>query len=445
MKSKIALIIEREYLTRVKKKTFIIMSIIGPLLMAAIMVIPVVLALTTKEEKTILVVDDSHLFSDALKNTTNLKFEISAVPLESAKEVYKTGHYDCLLYIHERILTTTNGLKLFFKKQPGMSTVKYIEKALEREVEESKLEASGIDKAAILSAKTSISLNTVKLDDSGKEEKGSSELATIVGYIAGIMIYLFIFLYGVQVMRGVIEEKSNRIVEVIISSVKPFELMMGKIIGVALVGLTQFLIWIVLTAGIYSFGTKILADQLSNNSPPGQSIEKVMSDNMQTVPQNGDEGFGPDQMKELEEVLGSINFPLILSAFLFYFLGGYLLYSAMFAAIGSAVDNETDSQQFMMPVTIPLVLSFVMSQVILNNPEGSIAFWFSIFPLTSPVIMMVRLPFGVPAWEMALSMVLLIAGFIFMVWLAGKIYRTGVMMYGKKVTYKELFKWLRYS
>jgi ABC-2 type transport system permease protein len=444
MKSKIALIIEREYLTRVKKKTFIIMSIVGPLLMAAIMVIPVVLALTTKEEKNIMVVDESLIFDQALKNTENLKFEFTPVPLASAKEVFKDGHYDCLLYIHKDILTTTNGVQLYFKKQPGMSTVRYMEKAMEREVEQSKLEASGIDKVAIESAKTSISLNTIKLDESGNEEKGSSELATIVGYIAGIMIYLFIFLYGVQVMRGVIEEKSNRIVEVIISSVKPFELMMGKIIGVALVGLTQFLIWIVLTAGIYSIGSVVIAEQFGKQGPPGQSIEKVMSDRMQTAPQSED-SFSQDDMKELQEVIGSINFPLILSAFLFYFLGGYLLYSAMFAAIGSAVDNETDSQQFMMPVTIPLVLSFVMSQVILNNPEGSIAFWFSIFPLTSPVIMMVRLPFGVPIWEMALSMSLLVLGFIFMVWLAGKIYRTGVMMYGKKVTYKELFKWLRYS
>lgn len=443
MKSKIALIIEREYLTRVKKKTFIIMSIVGPLLMAAIMVIPVVLALTTKEEKSILVVDESLIFNQALKNSENLKFEFTPVPLATAKEVYKSGHYDCLLYIHKDILNTTHGIQLYFKKQPGMSTVRYMEKAMEKEVEESKLEASGINKSAIESAKTSISLNTIKLDESGNEEKGSSELATVVGYIAGIMIYLFIFLYGVQVMRGVIEEKSNRIVEVIISSVKPFELMMGKIIGVALVGLTQFLIWIILTTGIYSIGSIMVAEQFGKQGPPGQSIEKVMSERMQTLPE--EESFSQEDMKDLQHVMGSINFPLILGAFLFYFLGGYLLYSAMFAAVGSAVDNETDSQQFMLPITIPLVLSFVMSQVILNNPEGSIAFWFSIFPLTSPVIMMVRLPFGVPVWEMVLSMVLLILGFIFMVWLAGKIYRTGVMMYGKKVTYKELFKWLRYS
>ena len=419
------------------------MSILGPLLMAAIMVIPVLLAMNSNEEKQILVVDESQLFTQTLKNNESIKFIFMPVKLGAAKALYQAGEFDCLLYIHPQIMTTTAGIQLYFKKQPGINTVRYIEKSLENEMEKAKLEASGIDKAAIASAKTNISLATIKLDEAGKEEKGSSELATIVGYLGGILIYIFIFLYGVQVMRGVIEEKTNRIVEVIISSVKPFDLMMGKIIGVALVGLTQFLIWIVLTTGIYTIGTAVLAEKF-DKPVQSQSIEKVMSDRMQAMPETEKEFTGED-FKELTQTLDSINLPLMLGAFLFYFLGGYLLYSAMFAAIGSAVDNETDSQQFMLPVTIPLILSFVMAQVILNNPEGSIAFWFSIFPLTSPIIMMVRLPFGVPMWEMALSMVLLVLGFVFMVWLAGKIYRTGIMMYGKKVNYKELWKWLRYS
>jgi ABC-2 type transport system permease protein len=443
MASNIAIIIEREYLSRVKKKTFILMSILGPLLMAAIMVIPAIIAMTSKEEKKILVVDESMLFDKSLKDNQSLKFIFVPNTLGSAKALYQAGDFDCLLYIHPRILNTTAGIQLYFKKQPGINTVRYIEKAIENEIERAKLEASGIDKAAIASAKTNVNLATIKLDEAGNEEKGSAELATIVGYLGGILIYIFIFLYGVQVMRGVIEEKTNRIVEVIISSVKPFDLMMGKIIGVALVGLTQFLIWIVLTAGIYSVGTSLIAEKFKKDMP-SQSIEKVMSENTKALPES-DEQISGDEFRELMGKMDSINLPLMLGAFLFYFLGGYLLYSALFAAVGSAVDNETDSQQFMLPITIPLVLSFVMAQVILNNPEGSIAFWFSIFPLTSPVIMMVRLPFGVPIWEIALSMVMLVLGFIFMVWLAGKIYRTGIMMYGKKVSYSELWKWLRYS
>jgi ABC-2 type transport system permease protein len=262
-----------------------------------------------------------------------------------------------------------------------------------------------------------------------------------VGFGTGILIYLFIFLYGVQVMRGVVEEKTSRIVEVIISSVKPFQLMLGKIIGIAMVGLTQFILWTILTFILVFIGQFFFIQELNITDNP------VVQQTMPTMPgqMKATQNFNYSEAKEILNDLQNIPFLKIISAFIFYFLGGYLLYSAMFAAIGAAVDNEADTQQFMAPVTIPLVFAFIAGQFIIQNPEGPLSFWLSIIPFTSPVVMMVRLPFEVPLWELFLSMALLVAGFIFMTWLAGKIYRTGILMYGKKATYKELWKWLRYS
>lgn len=242
------------------------------------------------------------------------------------------------------------------------------------------------------------------------------------------------------------EEKTSRIVEVILSSVKPFELMMGKIIGVALVGLTQFLLWLVLTVSLYTIANVTLLKSFNEN------ISKTMQQKEEAVKASADLDYvtlqktkQPNKIFELYEGLQSINFKQLTLLFIFYFLGGYLLYSALFAAIGAAVDNEADTQQFMLPITIPLVFSFVIAQVIIQDPESSLSFWFSIIPLTSPIIMMVRLPFGVPMWEVALSMSLLIIGFIVTTWIAARIYRTGILMYGKKITYKELWKWLFYK
>jgi ABC-2 type transport system permease protein len=251
-----------------------------------------------------------------------------------------------------------------------------------------------------------------------------------------------IFVYGVQVMKGVMEEKMSRIVEVIISSVKPFELMMGKIMGVALVGLTQFLLWIGLTFLITTASSQFLGtNRFQAQSEQVQAqIAKSDPKSAAKMKQKTDSTIG-----QVTKALSTLNIPLILGTFLFYFFGGYLLYSALFAAVGSAVDNETDTQQFMMPITIPIILSIIMAQFVLREPDGSLAFWMSMIPFTSPIIMMVRMPFGVPAWEIALSMALLVMGFIFTTWLAARIYRIGILMYGKKVSYKELSKWLFYK
>jgi len=266
--------------------------------------------------------------------------------------------------------------------------------------------------------------------------------------VASIMIYMFIFMFGSQLMRGVIEEKTNRIVEVIVSSVKPFQLMLGKIIGVALVGLTQFLLWVVFTTilvGAFqqTFPDKFKAPAAQQQFVTGQQMQPQAIADETTA--NLKVETGNETANQIFEAIASINFPVMIVSFIFFFIGGYLLYGALFAAIGSAVDNEADTQQFMLPVTVPLILAIVMMQYVINNPEGPLSWWLSMIPFTSPVIMMIRIPFGVPYWELALSAVLLIAGFLATTWLAAKIYRTGILMYGKKVNYAELWKWIRYK
>ena len=296
----------------------------------------------------------------------------------------------------------------------------------------------------------SIKVVTKKIEEGGKETSTSTEVSFVIGFASGLLIYMFIFLYGVQVMRGVIEEKISRIVEVIISSVKPFQLMLGKIIGVAMVGLTQFIIWVVMTGVLIGLAQATLFKDIRLNDNPivkTQQLQPGMNVtnfdlNAQTKDQEKLENAKLTQI--YQDIMGR-NFLLLISVFIFYFLGGYLLYSALFAAVGAAVENETETQQFILPITIPLILAFVVAQTVIQDPEGPVSFWFSIVPFTSPVVMMVRLPFGVPAWELALSMLLLIAGFIFTTWLAGRIYRTGILMYGKKVSWRELGKWLFYK
>jgi ABC-2 type transport system permease protein len=267
-------------------------------------------------------------------------------------------------------------------------------------------------------------------------------VSMILGLIAGILIYVFIFSFGSQVMRGVIEEKTSRIVEIIVSSVKPFQLMMGKILGIAMVGLTQFVLWILLSFLIITSFQLLQPEKFSLQDSP-----QVMLDNKGLTPDEVEqmkmsEMIASDQGNKILEGIASINFDVIIMLFLFYFIFGYLMYAALFAAIGSAVDNEADTQQFMLPVTAPLIISILMAQMVINNPDGVVAFWLSIIPLTSPVIMMVRIPFGVHWTELALSMSLMVAGFLATTWFAAKIYRTGILMYGKKSSYKELAKWL---
>jgi ABC-2 type transport system permease protein len=439
---KIGLIVSREYLSRVKKKSFIIMTIAGPILMAALFVATIWLSMAQDGKQKIMVVDDLQLFH-TLPNSENVGFEFIPLHLDSAKQLFQDSDYTAILYLPENILNTSSA-RLYFKKQPGYVAQKYIESRVESRIEDLKLKSSNLDKEAYTNIKTKISLANYTIKELGQEEE-SSQNAGLIGLFFAIMIYMFIFLYGVQVMRGVIEEKTSRIIEVIISSVKPFQLMLGKIIGVALVGLTQFLLWVILTATIvtgvqtYMFNNKFDTEQMVH---PSQQSAEMLQDKMSY------DGQPKIDANEAIAIFNSINFPYMLAMFLFYFLGGYLLYSAMFAAIGAAVDSESDTQQFMLPVTLPLIFAFIVAQFTIQNPEGPISTWFSIIPFTSPIVMMVRVasvPFDILALELIASMILLILGFLGTTWVAGKIYRTGILMYGKKINYKELGKWLFYK
>jgi ABC-2 type transport system permease protein len=437
--SKISLIIKREYFSRVKKRSFIIMSLVGPLLFVAIFFARFVLALVPEETQQVLVIDETNLFRGKIENSSNIQFYYEDKKIEQAKREFYSTNYNVIVYVPFNILSS-NAIQIFYKKQPGISTQEYIKENIGKQLENFKLLASGIDRNKLKATETKISSSSAKLTENGVEERSSVELNTGLGFAGGMLIYVFIFLFGAQVMRGVMEEKINRVVEVIISSVRPFQLMMGKIIGVALVGLTQFLLWIILILVISSIGMKMLSGDKYNTAKIN-AVEQTFKSN---APDAGQEKIAKVDKAELSAMLSTINIPVMVGMFVFYFLGGYLLYGALFAAIGGAVDSETDTQQFMLPISLPLVLGIIISQQVVINPTGPIAFWFSIFPFTSPIVMMARIPFGVPYTDLILSILCLIGGFIFTTWLAAKIYRTGILMYGKKITYKEIAKWLKY-
>lgn len=443
--NKIRLIILREYLTRVRKKSFIVMTFLGPLLMAAVWIVPYYLTTISDDIKVISVLDESSLFYETLEGDETTKF-VKAVPdLEEAKaELIKSGNY-ALLYIPLPQASLPTSAILYSDGQASLDVKTYIKNTMKRTVEDEKLRLHGIDKDILRSIQTNVYVNAIKLDGSGNEEKSSVETNMVLGLFSAILIYFFIFLFGAQVMRGVIEEKTSRVIEIIVSSVKPFQLMMGKIVGIALVGLTQFLLWIILTLIIVGGFQLMYTDAFDQANPVPTYTSQGLFPEAGEIPAEENADFQEESTNFMLEALYSINFPLIIGTFIFFFLGGYLLYAALFAAIGSAVDSEADTQQFMMPITIPLILSIVMAQFIINDPGGQVAFWFSMFPFTSPVIMMLRIPFGVPVWQLALSGTLLIGGFLFTTWIAGRIYHTGILMYGKKVTYKELWKWFFYK
>jgi ABC-2 type transport system permease protein len=448
--SKVNLIVRREYLTRVRKKSFIVMSVLGPILFAAFMLVPAWLAtMEDTEVKKIAVVDSSKVFIGELAETEYIKFDyLENENLEELKHTYESRGYYGVLYIAHIVSYSPSAVIFYSGKQPPMSLKSHMANEIETYIEDLKLLSHDIENLneILQSIETDIDITTIKLSDTGDEKESSTGVAMAVGYAGGFLIYFFIFLFGAQVMRGVIEEKSNRIIEVMISSVKPFQLMMGKIVGIALVGLTQFLLWIILTVVLVTAAQQVFFPETTRNPTEQALAQDILTRDNETV-------ISPDQpaptedmekIGELFDYVKTINFGLILGAFLFFFLGGYLLYGSLFAAVGAAVDNETDTQQFMFPITIPLVIGiFVMINTI-NNPESPVSYWFSIIPFTSPIVMMVRIPFGVPYWDLVISAVLLILTFIGTTWLAGKIYRVGILMYGKKVNYKELYKWIKY-
>ena len=419
--NKTLLIIKREFLVRVKKKSFVIMTLLAPILMASLIIVPVLISETDQQKRLIGLYEINTNFSDEIKDSENIHFTLfdESQTNDFIKDPSKSNYY-ALLKIDEDSFT------IFSNQQIGLNLRKSIENQLENISERNNLKSAGINIELIEQAQTDIKIETKIITSDGETESSSTEASIGIGFITGILIYMFIFMYGTMVMRGVIEEKTNRIVEVIISSVKPFQLMIGKIFGVALVGLTQFILWVFLTILISTVAETLFINQAE------------VTNNLNSVDQSV-------FLNELSKLTGGIDLSLIFVSFIFYFLFGYLMYSALFAAVGSAVDAEADTQQFMLPITIPLIFSFILIQPIMDNPDGALAFWMSLVPLTSPIIMMARLPFGVEAWQLSLSMLLLIIGFIFTTFIAGKIYRTGILMYGKKISYKELWKWLTYK
>ncbi len=444
--SKTATIVKREFITRVRKRSFLVMTILGPILMAAIIIVPVMVAQLSDSEYAVAIVDDSKLFYDRFDDTESVSFTPLGTNIEHAMQLMHDGRFDAVLHIPEIAFQAPSSLRLFSEKSVNFNAKLLIENILKLEFESLKLSHAGIDEEVLRSIETPINIQTIRIKDDGELITDYPEISMGLGFISGLLIYIFIFLFGSQVLRGVLEEKTSRIVEIIVSSVKPFQLMMGKVIGVGLVGLTQFLIWMVLTFSIVGLFQLTMPDMF--RFTPDEEIfitsSQVLSaeemEKQQEYIQQYDTIAG-----QLMEGLSAINFPVMILSFIFFFLGGYLLYAALFAAIGSAVDNEADTQQFMLPVTAPLLLSIIMIQIIISNPSGPVAFWLSIIPLTSPVIMMVRIPFGVPYAELALSAGLLIMGFIATTLLAARIYRTGILMYGKKSSYKELWKWIKHS
>ncbi len=431
MASKIKLIIEREYITKVRRKSFVVMTILGPLLFVGVFAIIAFLSGVNKDHKEIAVYDETSLFVDTFKNSAEMEYiYYPTTGIDAVIDSVEANNYYGLIYIplkSSNLDSIASSVEFLSNEMPSMTVSKSIKSIISNRIRRLKYVELGTSADIVDKAEVDVDMNFVNYNGVVKDSSiGMIQIG--IGAFAGILIYMFIFVYGVQVMRSVIEEKTNRIIEVIISSVKPFELMMGKIIGAALVGLTQFLLWAIFSSVFFAFA--------QNYFGVSQPQNNVILENT-----------NPELDSKMQDVLVTLlhlDFGLILGAFLFFFLGGYLLYSALFAAVGSAVDAEADTQQFMLPITLPLIIAMYSSFMVLENPHGPVAFWLSMIPLTSPIVMMARIPFDVPTWQILLSAALLILGFVITTLLAAKIYKTGILMYGKKPSYKEIWKWIRY-
>lgn len=414
--NKVLLIIQREYITRVRKKSFIIMIFVVPGLILAMGGAIALIAKNSDElgdKQIVKVIDESGVFAGKFHDEKNLKFENTNQSLAEVKAESKKDENLSALEIPTDY-SKSDAVKIYSKKKPSITLTSKIESQMNAIAINNGMIKNHIDTALLRTIKSNISLDAMQITDTG-DNKTDLGANIGVGIACAILIYLSLFIYGAQVMRGVIEEKTSRIIEVIISSVKPFQLMLGKIIGVGLVGLTQFTAWIILSI----IATKVAGHAFAS---------------------------GPGSMMSSLSVLQTIPFGKVLICFIFYFLTGFLLYSALFAAVGSAVDSETETQQFMMPITLPLLFTYVLSvSILFRAPDSALAVWLSIIPFTSPVAMMLRLPFGVPGWQLAISMVLMVLGFLFTTYVAGRIYRVGILMYGKKASFKELAKWFFYK
>ncbi len=429
--NKIWLIVQREFLNRVQKKSFLIATILLPLIFPALMAILVYVAVEQKKNASkdvVYYVDESNKF---MADTSKFIFKEFEGSIAAAKQSFQEDQSYALLHIPDFELSNPRGFTLYTKVNPSPNEIGDLEGMLENQIRELKLVKFNIRQEVLDSIKTDITIRTINVSEAGDEKTSDSKVLFGIGMACGIMMYIFIFVYGAQIMQGVIEEKTSKVVEVIVSSVRPFQLMMGKIMGLASVGLLQFLIWIILITTLSSvvlgfFGLDMPQQQMMNEM--SQEYPDAQLQNQGTM--------------EVLGLIGEVPFGYLIFNFLFYFLGGYLLYGALFAAVGSAVDSPAEAQQFMFPITIPMLIAyFGLFTFILDDPHGSISVWLSIIPFTSPIAMMGRIGFGVPAWQLFLSMLSLIGGFVFTTWVAARIYRVGILMHGTKINYKVMAKW----
>lgn len=431
---KIWLILSREYISRVKKKSFLLVTFLTPLFIGGLYATAIYFAVSDSDEKIVKVVDESGIFVGKMESRNNIVFEFISEPIDSARKNIENGEFAGLLYIKDLDINDPQGINYYSMSTPGIDLIRGVNRSLEAVVKDIKIEKMGFSKSALDSLNTDIKITSINL--SGEDEKeGNAGIAMAVGTFSGMLIYMFMIIYGAQVMRGVMQEKTSKIVEILVSSVRPFQLMMGKILGIAAVGLTQFILWIVLTVSIISFAVPLLGE--SNAEDLAAASTELAQSELSQSPEAKNEITAA-----IDQVINNINIPLLVGSFFFYFLAGYLFYAALFAMIGAVVDSEADTQQFMLPIMLPLIASMMFLGVIIKDPSGSIAFWMSIIPFFSPIIMMIRIPFDVPLWELILSMTLMVAGFIGTTWMAGRVYRIGILMHGSKVNYKVLFKWL---
>ena len=439
--SKLKLIIQREFIAKVRNKSFLVMTFLSPILLVGMGALVFFLMKKNDEKvKEIVYVDNSGLFSkDDFKDSETIRYQdYTALGIAETKKKVEEGDYYGALIIpkQDSLEILANAIEFYSKDSPGMSVMNSLETKIERKLRNEKLNNFGIDLEKINASK--IQSEIKMLNFSGEESsKLINGLKIGVGLIAGYLLMMFVMIYGTSVMRSVIEEKTSRIIEIIVSSVKPFQLMLGKIIGNASAGLLQFLIW-----GILIFIISTVAFSIFGIDMVEMQTAKLPAEQLEAAKQ----AAGMDKMQLIIQEILRLPILKMFILFIFYFLGGYMLYSSLFAAVGAAVDNETDTQQFMLPIMLPLILGvYVGFATVINDPHGSIAVLFSHIPLTSPIVMLMRVPFGVSWYELAISMTLLVITFVFMVWLAAKIYRVGILMYGKKPTYKDLYKWLKYK
>ena len=450
---KLGIIISREYLNKVKKKSFLLITFLAPLFFAAMCLLPSLIMFGAKEDtKTVGVVDRSGIVLPYLEdNDVTHYVDLGDASVDSLKADLKAAGLDILLSVSELDPETLSVKAECFSEKPlGMDTGSMIENRINDAVEACRIEKSGIANLEEIMAgvKSNVKLRSYTIDESGKESISESGIYMVLSMILGMAIYMFIALFSGMVMSSVIEEKSSRVVEVLVSSVKATELMFGKIIGVALVALTQFLLWILLTGTILGVAMGIMGkDKIMDMMHDDATTEMVQQMATPEGVHMGDTlavaAGEPTGMDAIVSTIGNLNIPQIGIAFLFFFVFGYLLYASLFAAIGSAVENEGDSSQLQLPVTIPLILGFFVALYAFKAPESSLVFWASMFPFTSPLVMLARIPFGVANWEIILSIGLLVATFVVCAWASAKIYKVGILMYGKKSTFKDLWKWLK--